>query len=65
MFSASPSSLEVSVQIEPAYSCDGCKCNQPLFNPDGTLHIVHPHCHLVERDNRGLRYYAIALSSVE
>src|SRR5439155_16966858 len=55
--------IAVSVQIEPAYNCDGCKCNQPLFDAEGNLHVVGPHCHLIERGGDGVRYYAIALSS--
>lgn len=36
------------VRIEAAYDCDGTLCHQPLFDEDGGLHYVAPHCHLVE-----------------
>jgi len=61
-----PRAFEIpSVRIEPAYDCDGCICNQPLFGSDGVLHVVAPHYHLVEWDGEGLRHYAISLTSTE
>ena len=61
---SSPLTSTVSILIEAAYDCDGCKCNQPLFDSEGNLHVIGPHCHLVEVGPNGPRYYAIALSSV-
>jgi len=53
------SSTTASLQIEPAYDCDGSLCHQPLFDEDGGLHYVAPHCHLIEADANGLRYHAV------
>ena len=47
------------VQIEPAYDCDGSACHQPLFDEDGGLHYVAPHCHLIESTAGGSRCYAV------
>ena len=52
-------------RIEVADECDGCRCNQPLFAPDGKLHSVVPHYHLVEWNAEGLHYHAIFLRSEE
>lgn len=49
-----------SIQIEPAEDCDGSLCHQPIFREDGTLNLVPPHSHLMERDASGeLRCYAV------
>lgn len=48
-----------SVQIETAYDCDGSLCHQPLFDEDGGLHYVAPHCHLIESDSKGSIYHAV------
>jgi hypothetical protein len=51
---------ESGVKIESAAECDGSLCRQPLFDEDGNLHYVAPHCHLVERDANGeTRYYPV------
>ena len=54
-----------SVLIEPACHCDGSACNEPRFNPEGGLHAVVPHYHLVEWDAAGLHYYLISLTAGE
>jgi hypothetical protein len=48
-----------SVQIEPAYDCDGSICHQPLFDEDGGLHYVAPHCHLIEFCGTGPIHHAV------
>lgn len=48
-----------AIQIEPAYDCDGSACHQPLFDEDGGLHYVAPHCHLIESGPKGPRCYAV------
>lgn len=49
----------IGIQIEPAESCDGSRCHQPIFRADGTLNYVAPHCHLVEWSSEGVRYYPV------
>lgn len=58
--------LEIpSVRIEVAHDCDGLCCNQPLFDPDGKLHTVGPHYHMVEWDAHGVHFYAVSLANPE
>jgi hypothetical protein len=52
-------SVSPCVQIEPAYDCDGSLCHQPLFDEDGGLHYVAPHCHLIESGANGPHCYAV------
>ncbi|MBV8051260.1 MAG: hypothetical protein JOZ80_08740 [Acidobacteriaceae bacterium] len=54
-----PSFTAPSLQIEPAYDCDGSTCHQPLFDEDGGLHYVAPHCHLIECDGKKPIYHAV------
>ncbi len=57
---ANPSTTtHASITIEPAENCDGSLCHQPLFDQDGGLHFVAPHCHLVEWGAKGPRYHAV------
>jgi hypothetical protein len=63
MFAKTPTSASDSFfRLETADGCDGCLCNQPLFDHDGSLHIVHPHYHLVEWTGEELRYHPVLLS---
>jgi len=48
-----------SVQIEPAYDCDGSLCHQPIFTEEGELNHVPPHCHVVEWNSNGVHYHAV------
>ena len=47
---ALPEAGYVVVRIESAEDCDGSRCGQPVFNEDGSLHYVPPHCHVFEGD---------------
>jgi hypothetical protein len=47
------------IQIEPAPTCDGSSCHQPIFREDGELNYVAPHSHLIEHGPEGVHYYAI------
>jgi hypothetical protein len=49
----------LTIQIEPAYECDGSVCHQPIFREDGSLNFIPPHCHLIEQKDSGTRCYAI------
>jgi hypothetical protein len=66
MFAKSPtypiSVTDSSFCIEAADGCDGCLCDQPLFDYDGSLHIVRPHYHLVEWNGVERRYHPVLLS---
>jgi hypothetical protein len=35
-----------------------------LFDNDGSLHIVHPHYHLVEWNGEEVRYHPVLLSDL-
>lgn len=51
----------LSIQIEPAYDCDGSLCHQPIFTEDGELNHVPPHCHVIEWSPQGVRCHAVFL----
>jgi hypothetical protein len=48
-----------SVQIEPAYDCDGSLCHQPIFTEEGELNHVPPHCHVIEWAPNGVHCHAV------
>ena len=48
-----------SVQIEPAYDCDGSVCHQPIFTEEGELNHVPPHCHVIEWGSDGVHCHAV------
>jgi hypothetical protein len=49
----------LSLQIEPAYDCDGSLCHQPIFTEEGELNHVPPHCHVIEWGPEGVRCHAV------
>jgi hypothetical protein len=55
-----PIAKTTTITIEPAEECDGSTCHQPLFDEDGGLHYVAPHCHLIEWKN-GIPHYHVVL----
>ena|SRR5579862_407301 len=54
-----PAVESLKITIEPADDCDGSLCRQPLFNEEGGLNLIAPHCHLVEWDSGQPRYHAV------